>query len=197
MFHRSISLWNRLSNGDFQVRTEGWSGFERTFNGLEISRSDSFRFELRCENGRLGIVIQTGGRVLEFDDRLGLPVAVRPPTRLGIGGPDGAEGTALVVREVWTRMPSGNDGIEPTGEVVRPADRSERRDGPAGGEWSEFPVIELGEVLMALGRSDAGLPRDIDLDGDGEVTLLDLELAIRITGSTRSGREPKASLRDR
>ena len=45
------------------------------------------------------------------------------------------------------------------------------------------PGIDVMKVLLALGRRDVDLPRHLDIDGDGEVTILDLESAMRIVRS--------------
>ena len=89
---------------------------------------------------------------------------------------------ALVVREVWTRIPRQPDSILINEPRPRAAEQWRRERGHERGQASTG--IDLGNVLLSLGRRDAGLPRHIDIDGDGEVTLLDLEMALRIKRMT-------------
>ena len=140
------------------------------------------------------MAIMTGGVWASDMERWEMPAGNLPPSRLCIGGPDGELGGALVVREVWTRMPAIGAVVEGAPHIPVANDDSERRERGAG-ESNETGRIDLGEVLIALGRQDSELPRRIDLDGDGEVTLLDIEMAIRITREQRSKSHPRPSFK--
>ena len=179
-----VSIRNKPVSGDLVMESGDSQSVEQVFTGIKFSRGDTFRLELRCREGKMRIALNTGGFQVSDIERWEVAAFDHAPTRLLIGGPEGELTGALVVRELWTRTPHRALGVEPFGPVPPRAVDGERRQ-PGGGVSEGVEGIDPGEILIALGRDDAGLPRNIDLDGDGTVTLLDLEMAVRIMRSRR------------
>ena len=176
-----ISVRNMCSTGRFTVVTGGAAGAsERTFGGFDLNREDVLRLELRGVGRDVRLAIDTGSVSASEVAEWSIPVfGGRAPVRLAIGGDDGEVKGALVVREVWTRVPRRSSSLEIVPPPIRPSEGVGREERSRTGD----PGIDVMKVLLALGRRDVDLPRHLDIDGDGEVTILDLESAMRIVRS--------------
>lgn len=191
-----VTLLHRFQSGEFRVEIGGSAIAVPTIPGYDVVRGDTVVAKLSARAGRWFLSVRSAGSIDEVIDEIELPIAHgRPPVGLRIGGPAHELVSALVVRRILVITPEDEGGL------VRP----EPRDPPTavgGGEWRRSATAgprripdPVGIVLM-LGADGPGLSPDVDLDGDGSVTVLDLHAAIEILGDG-TPTPPRSPARDR
>jgi hypothetical protein len=109
-----------------------------------------------------------------------VPAALGPwPSMLRIGGPEHELASGFVVRRLMVETPEDEVGPRPVppSNPPRPSVIARRGSNPRAGVP---PTPDVFEIASRLGDSGPDLPRHVDLDGDGDVTVLDLSAALRI-----------------
>lgn len=173
-----VTLSHRLGGGRYQVEVDG-SLFEvDEIASMHLVRGDSIVARLSRRDGDVRLHLQSGGSLdSEVTVRtLSIPHR-RRPVSLRIGGPDHELFSALVVRRVAveTTLPRPIEVIA-TEEPPVAETRRERRARPV--RPGSNAILE---VMRRMGESGVDLPRRVDLDGDGMVSVFDLAAAIRVS----------------
>lgn len=177
-----VSLRHRLSGGEFRVETDRSSIPVPDIEPYHLDRGDVIVARLAHRDGVLGLSIRAAGSSSPVVDEVVVPGVGWPrPTTLRIGGPDHELASAFVVRRVAVETPE-LETPRPVPTRQEPSPTTIQRRGSTDRSRA-FPVPDPFGILTRLGESGPDLPRSIDLDGDGDVTILDLAAALRIRRS--------------
>lgn len=188
-----VSLSHRLGGGEYRIDLGGLTGTVEDIEPLHLVRGDTIVARLARRDGELRLTLQSAGSVDPAVATRVLPlVPRRGPTALRIGGPEHELISALVIRRVTVESPSVHGPRDLTPEDPPVADGPARRGMPGDDRGGS---VSLFEIASRLGSVGADLPRRVDLDGDGAVTVLDLEAAIRVIRASVTPNRPPA--RDR
>lgn len=146
---------------------------------LHANRGDLVRIDL----DHFGASIRASARVAGETDPSASSVEFHAqpprPTKLRIGGPDHELVSSLILRRVVVETPE-----VPSGPIAPQELGPEYANARRGHGRSERPVAEdlVFRIASRLGTKVSREEREIDLDGDGLVTLLDLQMGVRIAG---------------
>ena len=179
-----VALRHRPSGGEFRIDTRPGTIEIPDLEPLHLNRGDVILARLSNGGGELRLSVQAAGS--SGDELAAVVVPIPPPARpttLRIGGPAHELASAVVVRRVAIETPAPAS-LAPIIEEPPPSPSgAARRAAPGRPSHERRP--DPFEIARRMGDTVVDLPRWIDLDGDGEVTVLDLAAALRI-GRSRS-----------
>ncbi len=176
-----VSLLHRVGGGEFRVETNRSSVPIPYIEPYHLDRGDVILARLSHRDGVLRLALQAAGSSGDRIAEVVVPASPRSrPTTLRIGGPDHELVSAVVVRRVAIETPPGESGPSPMpGPPSTSSGPAERNGSSEWGGRSRIP--DVFEIATRLGESGPDLPRRVDLDGDGDVTVLDLAAALRLS----------------
>ncbi len=187
---RSLTLDVRPGGGEWRLYRAGNPQPIAAIGSMHLNREDPIRIRL-CREGD-GIVCSirvAGDRGPTIASMRTSSVVVPRPTLLRMGGPEGQLNSSWIVRRVEVETPTSPGGVRPVlvNQVPTPA----VSDSGRGRRSASVPgTVDIFEIASRLGQRGVDLPRTIDLDGDSEVTLFDLEVAVRLGRSNVDTRIP-------
>jgi hypothetical protein len=174
-----VSLLHRLGGGEFRIETNRSAIDIPDIEPYHLDRGDVIRARLSHVGGVLRLAVQAAGTTRSRISEVVVPFAPRSrPTTLRIGGPEHELASAFVVRRVAIETSDAADVVRVPDELSPVPSGTARRG--SGDRSAADRLPDPYEIASRLGVSDPELPRWIDLDGDGEVTVLDLAAALRI-----------------
>jgi hypothetical protein len=175
-----VSLLHRLGGGEFRVETDRSSIPIPLIKPYHLDRGDVILARLARRDGVLRLSVRAAGSSGSEIAEVSVPAALGPwPSMLRIGGPEHELASGFVVRRLVVETPEDEVGPRPVppSNPPRPSVIGRRGSNRRAGVP---PTPDVFEIASRLGDSGPDLPRHVDLDGDGDVTVLDLSAALRI-----------------
>lgn len=191
-----ITLRHRLASGEFQIESSFSSISTPVISPYHIVRGDTLKATLSSRGGVARLQVSSAGSMDEVPDEVVVPGVRRTyPTRLRIGGVDHALYSALIVKRLIVETPDSS-GFGPGGPSAQPefgqvARRPEPRRGRSAAGGRSGP--DLFRILSLMGSSVEDLDMNVDLDGDGCITIVDLVEATRSRAGGWSRAHPSDS----
>jgi hypothetical protein len=182
-----VTLRHRLSGGEFRIET--------TFSSIEVPdiepyhfvRGDTLTARLSCRGGVMRLMVRSAGSIGETPDEIVIPVtAPSAPTKLRIGGPAHELHSALIVKRLVVKTPRESSfqalppRQDPTSTIAARRGYERAEGSSTFNRRMPMVAVDIFEILRNMGRTGPMLSRNLDLDGDGCVSVLDLAAAIRI-----------------
>ncbi len=180
-----VSLLHRLGGGEFRVETNRSSIPIPDIKPYHLDRGDVILARLSRRDGGMRLSVRAAGSSGSEIAEVAVPITGgSSPTTLRIGGPEHELFSPLVVRRVAIETPEHGVGPRPIPPSSPPTASVIGRRGSEGrGDRDRERAMsppDILEIVRRLGESGPDLPRRVDLDGDGDVTVLDLRAALRI-----------------
>lgn len=161
-----------------------YSGVDRRLVGrisqLQANRGDLIRLRFERTGSTIRAMARISGDLDESPATVTLLASPQRPRLMRLGGAEHELVSSLILRRVTVETPTR--GREP---VLLP-EPGIAGDAPEGGRRGAAPAVGGERIFQILSRFGAAVEsdeREVDLDGDGLVSLLDLQMAIRLARS--------------